>query len=314
MTEPRIAIACQGGGSHTAFTAGVLKRLLRDEPSDRPFEVAALSGTSGGAICAALAWQGLILEGGTAALERFWARNLADSLQEVWLNNVVVHAVRAGKRGSLPGVNPNSSPVDWAQRELQREVTALFEPERIARTFNSNSPQLFVSAVNVLSGDFKVFENTEVSTQALLASAAIPSLFQAVQLGEAYYWDGLFSENPPLLSLAQTRIDEIWVVQINPKVRTELPRTFEEITDRHNELTGNLSLERDVMFIERINRFLRDGALESDTYTPTKIRRIIMTRDLDYASKLDRRPGFIRELMDYGEEEAEMFLTYNANS
>ena len=315
MTLPRIAIACQGGGSHTAFTAGVLKRLLRDSPADRPFDVAALSGTSGGAICAALAWQGLLLDGGTGALERFWSRNLADSLQEVWLNNVVVHAsVRASERGGLPSLNPNSSPIDWAQRELRREVTALFEPEKLARAFRADSPQLFVSAVNVLSGDFKVFENLEVSAETLLASAAIPSLFQAVQLGEDYYWDGLFSENPPLLSLAQIPVDEIWIVQINPKVRAELPRTFEEITDRNNELIGNLSLERDVMFVERINQFLEAGALQSGAHTPTKIRRIIMNRDLDYASKLDRRPGFIRELMDYGEEEAEMFLTYNLNS
>ncbi len=313
-TLPRIAIACQGGGSHTAFTAGVLKRLLRDKPSDRPFEVAALSGTSGGAICAALAWQGLLLGGGTAALERFWSRNLAASLQEMWLNNVVVHAVRAGERGRLPGINPNTSPVDWAQRELRREVTALFEPEQVAKVFNGNSPQLLVSAVNVLSGDFKVFENEAVSVETLLASAAIPSLFQAVQLGEDYYWDGLFSENPPLLDLTKTKLDEIWVVQINPKVRAALPRSFEEITDRHNELIGNLSLERDVMFLERMNALLEAGALNSDAHTPVKIRRITMNRDLDYASKLDRRPNFIRELMDYGEAEAEMFLTYNLNS
>ena len=310
---PRIAIACQGGGSHTAFTAGVLKGLLRDSPTDRPFEIAALSGTSGGAICAALAWQGLILGGGTAALEEFWSRNLADSLQEVWLNNVILHAVRAGERGSLLGINPNTSPVDWAKRELQREVAGVFEPEEVARSFNDTSPHLFVSAVNVLSGDFEVFEDAAVSTETLLASAAIPSLFQAVQLGENYYWDGLFSENPPLLGLSKAPLDEIWIVQINPRARTELPRTFAEITDRHNELIGNLSLERDVMFLERLNSFVQTGALSRDVHRPVKIRRIVMKRDLDYASKLDRRPSFVRELMAHGEEEAEIFLTYHSS-
>ena len=312
-SAPRVAIACQGGGSHTAFSAGVLKRLLRSDVN-RGFEVTALSGTSGGAICAALAWQGLLLDEGTAALERFWSRNLASSLQEVWLNNVVVNAVRAGQRGALPGINPNDAPVDWAQGELRKEVAAMFEPEQIAQAFDRASPQLFVSAVNVLSGEFKVFENLEVSVDALLASAAVPSLFQAVKLGQDHYWDGLFSENPPLLSLTKTRPDEIWVVQINPKVRQTLPRTFEEITDRHNELIGNLSLERDLRFIERINRLVEQGALTSDKYASIKIRRIVMRRDLDYASKLDRRPTFIRELMDYGEAEADTFLTYNLSS
>ena len=309
--SPRVAIACQGGGSHTAFTAGVLKHLLKE---DRPFDVVGLSGTSGGAICAALAWQGLLLGGGTAALERFWSRNLADSLQEVWLNNVVIHAVRAGERGGLPSLNPNDSPVDWAHRKLKREVRALFEPERIAQVFSETSPHLYVSAVNVLSGEFKVFKNLEVSAQALLASAAIPSLFQAVEIEGDYYWDGIFSQNPPLLSLLDARPDELWVVQINPKTRAEPPRSFAEITDRHNELIGNLSLERDLQFIERMNDLIAKGDLTGDGYRTVKIRRITMNRDLDYASKLDRRPGFIRNLMDYGEEEAAMFLTYNLNS
>ena len=308
---PRVAIACQGGGSHTAFTAGVLKHLLEE---DRPFEVVGLSGTSGGAICAALAWQGLLLEGGTAALERFWTSNLADSFQEMWLNNIVVNVARASERSGVVNVNPNGSPVDWVRQELEREVAALFEPEKVAQAFSEESPHLFVSAVNVLSGEFKVFQDLEVTTQALLASAAVPSLFQAVQIGDDYYWDGLFSQNPPLLSLIDTHPDEIWIVQINPKTRTKAPRSFAEITDRQNELTGNLSLERDVQFIERLNNLIVKGDLKGDNYRRVRIRRITMDRDLDYASKLDRRPSFIRELIDYGEEETAMFLTYNLNA
>jgi NTE family protein len=303
-----VAIACQGGGSHTAFTGGVLQRLLADEDH----RVVALSGTSGGAVCALLAWYGLLTGGAAEAgrlLERFWEANAATTLSGKLANAWLVGLARLEGRVTLPTVSPYLYP-DLAGPALTDLLTDHVDVDRLARLQESppeDQPLLLVGAVDVLSGDFTAFSSRrqEITVDAVLASAAVPLLFRAVEVGGRHYWDGLFSQNPPVRQLPDAGPDEIWVIRINPRARATEPKTVGDIADRRNELAGNLSLEQELHAIRKVNGWVdRLG----DPYRRIEIREIDLDLDLDLPSKLDRRPAFLRRLFDEGREQADAFL------
>jgi NTE family protein len=184
-----------------------------------------------------------------------------------------------------------------------------------AAAAGAEAPLLLLGAVDVLSGSFKAFNSAhgEISTDAVLASAAIPHLFRSVPVDGNLYWDGLFSQNPPVGDLLDAHPDEIWVIQINPTERVTEPTSVVEIEDRRNELGGNLSLYQELNFIERIDRLIERGALRGDSYRPVTVRILEMNRPpsserLGYASKLNRDPRFLRTLIQQGEEQAGEFL------
>ncbi|AFY79161.1 putative esterase of the alpha-beta hydrolase superfamily [Pleurocapsa sp. PCC 7327] len=304
----RVALACQGGGSHTAFTAGVLKRILKQAGEE--LEIVALSGTSGGAICALLTWYGLLLGSQQKAIElldTFWRDNSATSCWDSYLNNSLVWASRLSSVFSLPEVSPYFYP-NWGQQILKQLLKKHVRFDKIGELLDESSPVLIVGAVNVLDGRFKVFKNAEITLEAILASAAIPILFRAVRIGQAAFWDGLFTQNPPIRDLPDAKPDEIWVIQIEPPARKEEPKSVEDIRDRRTELSGNLSLEQEIHFIEKINQLLQSKLLIDSKYKPIEVKRIMMLRELDYSSKIDRSPSFIQSMMAYGETEAETFL------
>ncbi|MCU0491247.1 MAG: patatin-like phospholipase family protein [Chloroflexaceae bacterium] len=304
----RVAIACQGGGSHTAFTAGVLKRLLA-EPAP-PFEIVALSGTSGGAVCALLAWYGLLTEGPARAgqlLEGFWQENAARLPLDVLLNISVVGLTRLRGVVALPEVSPYDVP-NIGQERFRQLLEEFVDFASIPSLVREGTPHLFVGAVNVLSGCFTVFKNADVTADAVLASAAIPTFFRAVQIDDSAYWDGLFSQNPPIREMAHLHPDELWVVQINPRQSAAVPTSVMEIMDRRNELTGNLSLEQELHFVEKVNQWLANGHLTGTAHTQISVRRLMLEKDLDLASKLDRSPAFLEKLILAGEQAADTFL------
>ncbi len=303
----RIAIACQGGGSHTAFTAGVLRRLLGDD-----LPVVALSGASGGAICALLAWYGLIRNDRALSiklLQDFWDDNAANTPWDWLLNNAVVNATRLRGRVALPEVSPYDLP-NIGQTQFQALLERHVDFGNIGEFLTPDSPRLYVGAVEILSGAFTVFRDAEVTVEAIMASAAIPNLFRAVTVpGQpGLYWDGLFSQNPPLKNLAEAKPDEIWIIRINPEKVAQEPRSVETILDRRNELSGNLSLEQEKRFIRKINALLESGALQDEHLKMIELREICLDLDLDYASKLDREPNFLSGLMALGYQKADRFL------
>jgi NTE family protein len=317
--EPRrVAIACQGGGSHTAFTAGVLTRLLRDgEPAGH--RVVGLSGTSGGAICALLAWVALRDEKPESArelLEGFWADNSASTPAEGLANTWALWASTLQSVGFLPAVSPYDIPVSGLitfRELLERWV----DFDRIDVDRDGLHPLLLVGAVDVLSGRFRAFHSRRdrIAADMILASAAIPTLFPAVRTEDGVYWDGLFSQNPPVRELLEAEPDELWVIQINPTTRDTEPRSVLDITDRRNELAGNLSLYQELHVIEKIDQLLDEGLLApGGKYKQVVVRVIELARSrssrlLGPASKLNRDPGFIRDLIAQGSRQAEEFLT-----
>jgi NTE family protein len=315
----RIAIACQGGGSHTAFTAGVLKRLLGDDEARARFEVVGLSGTSGGAICALLAWYGLADEDTGRPgrlLDAFWRDNSATAPHEQVLNTWIGWAGALQDVVAMPTVSPYDNPfADAVPAELRRLITRHVDFD--ALPLGADGPMLLVGAADVLSGEFRAFDSRtdQISVEMILASAAIPTLFRSVHVAGGVYWDGLFSQNPPVRELVDARPDEIWVIQINPTGLDHEPRSVLEIADRRNELSGNLSLHQELHFIEKIDQLLEEGALASDgRYRSIVVRVVELSRSalpggLGPVSKLNRDPAFIAGLIAHGEARAAEFLT-----
>jgi NTE family protein len=316
-SERRVAIACQGGGSHTAFTAGVLGRLLTADELEG-YQVVGLSGTSGGAVCAALAWSAL-LDGdryaSKARLEGFWADNAASGPVESTMNAWMLWATTLQSVGVLPAVSPYDAPVtglDHFRGLLRRWVDFdRIQVDRLAR-----HPLLLIGAVDVLSGRFRAFHSRRdrITADMILASAAIPTAFPTVHTDGGSYWDGLFSQNPPVRELLETQPDELWVIQINPTTRDHEPRSVLAIADRRNELAGNLSLYQELHVIEKTDQLLADGLLISGKYKQVTVRVIELARPpssrwLGPVSKVNRDARFLRGLMGQGERQADAFLT-----
>ena len=160
-------------------------------------------------------------------------------------------------------------------------------------------PLLLVGAVDVLSGRFRAFHSRRdrIAADMILASAAIPTLFPTVRTDDGVYWDGLFSQNPPVRELLEAEPDELWVIQINPTTTRDEPRSVLDIADRRNELAGNLSLYQELQFIEKIDQLLAEGLLApGGKYKQVVVRVIELARSrssrlLGPASKLNRDPG-----------------------
>jgi NTE family protein len=312
----RVAVACQGGGSHTAFTAGVLQGLMEDIPDD--VEVIALSGTSGGAICAALAWDGLIRNDTRLAaqkLKSFWDSMAARDTWDRVTNEVLLAVMSLSELMVLPEVSPYRLPT-WGEEQFRRILDMYFDfPELRRLAERPGAPSLQIGAVEVLTGHFELFTGKEICPDFLLASAAIPEMFRAVAVpGRGAYWDGLFSQNPPLHDLADHKPDEIWLIQINSSTCPRVPTENHEIRDRRNQLAGNLSMEQELRFIESINRKIAQGTLTDPRYRPIRISRIALDRTRGYLTKLDRRPAFIDELREFGRAKWRMFAKQRTSS
>ena len=341
--KTKVAIACQGGGSQTAFTAGVLASFFKHKIHEK-YDIVSLSGTSGGAVNAALAWYGMLkaAKGDNtpieARIEAFWEANSTQNLLEDLLNDSMVSFSKMVGEGILPEWKTGpTSPFSQAMTAASKvvfprflDLSSLLETfikfEEIPKLVTPSSPVLLIGAANVKTGEFKKFSsiNNEITVKALLASAAVPSLFPAVKIEDDYYWDGLFSDNPPTNELIQREYvdidkkpDQLWVIQINPRERQQVPTAPEDILDRRNEMIGNGSLFQDLEHIEMVNKFLRKNAFKKEFVDKNNLKCIeIFTiqmsepllENLDYASKLDRKSSHIQHLIADGEKQAQLFL------
>ena len=355
--KPRIAIACQGGGSQTAFTAGALRGLFEDGALD-DFELVSLSGTSGGSICATLAWYSLML-GEDRPWERlyeFWRENATSSPSEELFNRIVVESMRMTNAGRIPSVSfsPTSPIAKMSLASSTRNLRPLFIDfqgllekhidfgKLLDMGARPGETALLIGAVDVLSGRLAKFCSTReaIRVEHILASCAVPSIFAAVELNGSAYWDGLFSDNPPISELIQPSFvgpnhmpDEIWVIKINSTRSKSIPLTPNEITDRRNELVGNVSLFQQLDAIRIINEMLVQGAFNDefmrkmhidapiaipkafaddpvrDYHIPFIEMSEALADGLDYESKIDRSAQHIERLMLDGEQQARLFLS-----
>jgi NTE family protein len=313
--ETNVAVACQGGGSHTAFTAGVLGELLPaiDRRGDR---LVGLSGTSGGAFAAVAGWYGYLAEDTTApaVLDDLWAELAASGPVDSASNDALVWTTYLENVGvPFPEVSPYRNPfAAWGQEQLRATLTDVVDFDALPALATADAPELVVGAVDINAGTFETFTNGDVTPTAVLASAAVPQLFPAVEIDGDSHWDGLFSQNPPIRDLFHVpyarKPEELWVVRINPQTRSGDPTSMREIVDRRNELAGNLSLNQELRHVERINEFVGEGYLPEDEFRHTTVREVGLSDEFSYASKLDRRSAFVDDLIETGRERATDFL------
>ncbi|MGK7873727.1 MAG: patatin-like phospholipase family protein [Xenococcaceae cyanobacterium] len=354
--KPKVAIACQGGGSQTAFTAGVLKALFENKIQDY-FNIVSLSGTSGGAICAFLIWYAL-KKGEDPVWKRlldFWEDNTAQTYQERFFNDFVIKSLEWASKGVIPQYNLSpSSPLSktlfsFATAGIRSRFTDLKEllethvdfSELEALGAQPEPPILILGACNILTGKLHKFNSRyeSIKVEHLLASACVPNIFPAVFIETMAYWDGLFSDNPPIRTLIRSAFvgaenipNEIWVIKINPTETDKIPTAADDIADRRNELEGNVSLFQSLDQIEFLNslflkeafneEFLSQFAIKEpfkipksfaeDPDQPYHIPMIEMSEDLakslNYESKLDRCPENIKRLIEDGEKQGKQFL------
>lgn len=313
----QVAIACQGGGSHTAFTAGVVQRLLGACDWQTEYELVGISGTSGGAFTALATWYGLVSEDEQRAielLEGIWDGLSATEHDDRMLNSVVTTANRLSANGiPFPQFSPYQLPGDRIGKERIRTVLEdHIDFEAIPAYCQHGAPELVVGTVDINAGVFETFTNEDVTVDAILASAAVPSIFEAVELDGHFHWDGLFSQNPPVGDLMsqppERKPEELWIIQINAQEFEGEPTTLEVIADRRNQLSGNISLNQELGFIERVNEWVEDGTLPADEFVQTEIHRIEMGEQYHCSTKVDRSPEFISELMALGHSRAQEFL------
>ncbi|MFC4542425.1 patatin-like phospholipase family protein [Halosolutus amylolyticus] len=314
-TPTNVAIACQGGGSHTAFTAGVLKGLLREWPEE--YELVGISGTSGGAFNALATWYGLVTadeERAIELLDDLWEDLSATGVTDRFLNDWVTGLSRLESSGlPIPRVSPYQMPgPELGKEEIRNTLERHIEFEEIPEYCTRDAPELVVGTVDVNAGVFETFVDEEVTPEAVLASAAVPTLFEAVEIDGHLHWDGLFSQNPPIDDLmtvdSDHKPDELWVIQINSQEIEGEPTSFEEIADRRNELAGNISLNQELHVIKRVNEWIDAGHLPESEFSRTAVRRIPMEADYHCSTKVDRSPSFLEKLMRLGEERAAAFL------
>lgn len=395
MTK-KIAVACQGGGTHAAFTWGVLTQILEtkkkwdaESGSGEGFDIAAISGTSAGALCALATWYGLVpnkaddscgtIDKAIERLDFLWRTFAANTPIET-SHNIAFGALLDLKEKGTPF--PEMSPGNMVG-ELALTGLALLGARQQYLSFpallHSICPhfqqidwqavakanrRILVGAIEVYSGNFEVFDSDKtleqmqlrpphkesdqydatrwrmrrsISLEGVAASGTLPELLSAQRIKDtafptctpgktiqrdAYYWDGLYSQNPPVRQFLDSeskdeKPDEIWVVRINPQEidPEEKLTSLEDIRDRENDLSGNLALNQELDHILTVNNWLTRPGDRGAVLTERKIievRTMKMKRDtawgLRRTSKFDRSPQHLERLHKEGREVAAQWL------
>ncbi|KIC42865.1 patatin [Ruegeria sp. ANG-R] len=319
----RINLALQGGGAHGAFTWGVLDRLLDEED----VEVAAITGTSAGALNGAAFKSGMVhagREGARACLDGLWKRMgaVGDMRIAHWMRGIEPAHIARALEYSLP----YSMAKTWSRLVSPYAYGPFYRNplEPVVDKFNfdeicaDEGPGLFVCATCVRSGKIRVFTGDELSTDAILASACLPNLFQAVEIFDPAsgrteaYWDGGYTGNPALYPLFGGDLpDDVVIVNINPLERDEVPKTPQQIQNRINEISFNSSLFRELRAINFVQRLLREGKLKAGEMSRVLVHMIAddeLMNDLSAATKTFPNPVVLNRLKQAGRSAADKFL------
>ena len=321
-----VNLALQGGGAHGAFTWGALDRLLEEEL----LEFDGISGTSAGAMNAAMLKSGMVDGGHKGArqqLDLFWNEIKRQSKRNVnpvadWMS---LFSPDAGKIADSVVASPlyqmqdtlsrTLSPYDWNPLNLNPLRDLLCELIDFDAVCKECEPHLFISATNVQTGKIKAFNDDDLSVDMILASACLPSLFQAVEVKGEFYWDGGFMGNPALFPLFyKSASDDVIIIHVNPIERPEVPRTATQIQNRVNEISFNSSLLRELRNVHFVRRLIAEGRLN-----PGEMKNILIhsIRDdatmaaLNVATKLAPEPALFDHLKAAGRATADAFLQEN---
>jgi len=392
----KIAVACQGGGMHAAFAAGVFIEIL-EAYREKKFKLVGLSGTSAGALCALMVWYGLAPEKNVpralkdrigdaiAKLNQFWGDFVACNNAENLLNSFTFGTFQAEEfevpvlglsprafglnpyaeafnafAAFLPGIGVRKQYFDLD--ELLALACPALKDDNI--DWHNVDTRLLIGASEVVNGFETVFDSDvnkgvqpenkgkqpikdlkdksvikdlkskiealkdkgrywrqqlPLSLEGVAASGTLPFLRDAEHIVEGYYWDGLYSQNPPVREFIagpeQEFIpDELWIVRINPQQWPDVPKSNKDIQDRQNELMGNLSLNKELDFIMMVNAWHEEYKNENfgTKHKPVTVRSIVMDKNfadsLSYSSKFDRSHAFMDEMRQHGQKVTHAWL------
>lgn len=310
-----IDLALQGGGSHGAFTWGVLDRIL-EEPW---LQIDAISGTSAGAMNAAVVADGW-LKGGAggarAALDAYWRRvseaaayspfqrTMMDRLMGRWSLD---HSPAYVAMDLLTRV---ASPYDLNPMGYN-PLKPILEESIDFGALEKSPIKLFVTATNVRTGRGRIFRNGEITADVLLASACLPTMFQAVEIDGESYWDGGYAGNPTITPLIrESSARDTILVQINPRERAEVPRSAADILNRLNEISFNSSLMKEIRMIALLRQVVDPGSGEGARWASMRTHRIMTDKlaELGASSKLNAEWDFVTMLHEEGRSAAGAFL------
>ena len=317
-----VNLALQGGGSHGAFTWGVLDALLED--GRVRFEAA--SGTSAGAMNAVVLAHALararadgqrgqdVNEAARAALSRFWD---GVGVMGAFTSGLPLAATQAMGSWFAQWFSPyqaNPFGLNPLRDLLKREV----DFELLARPPRTRSMKVFVAATNVRTGRGEIFSGKRLSVDAVMASACLPTLFQAVQVEGEYYWDGGYSGNPAIYPLIyETRSADVILVQINPVETPYVPGVgAADIMERVNEITFNAPLLAEIRAIEFVSRLLAEGKLDRTRYKDVLLHRVdggAALAQFGATSKARADPAFLRRLFTLGRGAGQDWLAEHFN-
>ena len=315
-----VNLALQGGGAHGAFAWGVLDRLL-EEPR---LAFDGVSATSAGAMNATVLAYGLAeggREGARKALAAFWRRIAHVGLWSPLQPSLVDRALHNQRLDWSPAfllfdlltrmLSPYElNPMGFNPLRHVLEQSVDFERLRARCPI-----RLFLSATNVRTGKVKVFETGEITADAVMASACLPFMFQAVEIDGEAYWDGGYMGNPaiyPLIYHCESR--DVVVVHIYPMKRPELPRTASEIMNRINEISFNSSLMREMRAIAFVTMLIDEGRLADAGMKRMLIHAIAaeeVMQGLSGMSKLNADREFLTHLFEHGRSHADRWLEAN---
>jgi NTE family protein len=314
-----VNLALQGGGSHGAFSWGVLDRLLDEEG----FLFEGITGASAGAMNAVALAAGFAKDGragAKAGLRTFWEGVLGAARNNPWRQGPLAVMLSAW--------NLDVSPT-YVMFDLMTRVASPYElnplninplkdlvVDLIDFDLVRKSPvKVFISATDVQTGRAAVWGQNVLDADRVMASACLPWLFQAVEIDGVPYWDGGFTGNPPLWPLfEECESDDIILVQINPIHREGAPRTARDIINRINEITFNASLLRDLRAVDFVKRLIESGRLSETRYRDVRMHMIedeSTLSNLGASSKFNVEPDFINMLFEDGRRTADDWLKKN---
>ena len=312
--QRRVALALQGGGSHGAFTWGVLERLLEEDW----LEIGAISGASAGAMNGAVLISGYLnggREGAQANLERLWRQVYEMGRLAQVASNPLAHLL-GGANSPLGGFNIFSqltspyqlNPLDL--NPLRNLVHELVDVERIKRDRRMG---LFVSATNVHDGTPRIFSRQELSSEVLLASACLPTLHRAVEIEGVHYWDGGFTANPPLLPLIQQgRWRDLVVVHIDTQIGRDVPVTNKTIARRLQNILTNAPLVHEIRLLDELRASAAIRGPLGRRLRSFALHHILPPDELtqrETSSKLKTDWYFLSTLRDQGRQAASQWLS-----
>lgn len=335
MPKKSINLALQGGGAHGAFAWGVLDRLLAEPWLD----IAAISGTSAGALNGAALKAGLSRHPGRAGaqaarenLDALWSKvgEVSDNSMVRWLHSMFPMPRAMDRMTEL------FSPMAWLEG-----LTRIFSPYDYGPFYvnplggvlrelpypdfsNTRGPDLYVAATNVRTGRIRVFTGLAATRDAVMASACLPNLFRAVEIMDPAtgkleaFWDGGFTGNPALFPLYAPHLPrDIVIVNINPLMRDVVPQTPVEISDRVNEVSFNSALMSELRAISFVKRLFSEDRLNNRAMKNPLIHMIlddVLMNDLNARSKLMPEPGLLLRMKEAGQASADRFLTDHADA